>query len=63
MAIRQNRLVWQPVVLGQQNARTNQVIVTDGLAEGESILATRVSLKREGAPVRYPESPATAREG
>lgn len=63
MAIRQNRLVWQPVVLGEQNARTNQVIVTDGLAEGESILATRVSLKREGAPVRYPESPATAREG
>lgn len=63
MAIRQNRLVWQPVVLGQQNARTNQVIVTHGLAEGESILATRVSLKREGAPVRYPESPATAREG
>lgn len=63
MAIRQNRLVWQPVVLGQQNARTNQVIVTSGLAEGERILATRVSLKREGAPVRYAESPATAREG
>lgn len=63
MAIRQNRLVWQPVVLGQHNARTNQVIVTSGLAEGERILATRVSLKREGAPVRYAESPATAREG
>ena len=63
MAIRQHRLVWQPVVLGPQNARTNQVIVTSGLAEGDSILATRVSLKREGAPVRYADTAATAREG
>ncbi len=63
MVIRQHRLVWQPVVLGQQNARTNQVIVTSGLAEGDSILATRVSLKRVGAPVRYADTTATAREG
>jgi membrane fusion protein (multidrug efflux system) len=63
MVIRQSRLVWQPVELGQQNARTNQVIVTKGLAEGESILATRVSVKREGAPVRYVGLPAAAQEG
>ena len=63
MAIRQHRLVWQPVVLGPQHARSNQVIVTSGLAEGDSILATRVSLKREGAPVRYADTAATAREG
>lgn len=63
MVIRQSRLVWQPVELGQQNARTNQVIVTKGLAEGESILSTRVSVKREGAPVRYVGLPAAAQEG
>lgn len=63
MVIRQNRLVWQPVELGAQNARTNQVIVTSGLAEGESILATRVSLKREGAPVRYAASATKTQEG
>lgn len=59
MVIRQHRLVWQPVKLGQQNARTNQVIVDSGLNEGENIVATRISLKREGAPVRYADGAGT----
>jgi membrane fusion protein (multidrug efflux system) len=63
MVIRQSRLVWQFVELGLQNARTNQVIVNKGLAEGESILATKVSLKREGAPVRYAGSTKSSQEG
>lgn len=63
MAIRNYRLVWQPVALGERNARTNQVLVTSGLTEGDSILATRVSLKREGAPVRYAESASSSRGG
>lgn len=53
MAIRQQRLVWQAVTLGAQNARTSQVIVQSGLKAGETIVATRLSFKREGAPVRY----------
>lgn len=56
MAIRQQRLVWQAVTLGPQNARTNHVIVTSGLKENETIVATRLSYKREGAPVRYADS-------
>lgn len=63
MVIRKSRLVWQPVELGPQNARTNQVIVTKGLTAGESVLATRVSLKREGAPVRYAAGTTGTQEG
>ncbi|MDO8266519.1 MAG: efflux RND transporter periplasmic adaptor subunit [Moraxellaceae bacterium] len=55
MVIREHRLFWQPVTLGAQNARTNQVIVQSGLSAGDNIVATRISLKREGAPVRYAE--------
>lgn len=63
MAVRNHRLVWQPVELGARNARTNQVMVTAGLSEGDSIIATRVSPKREGAPVRIAGSVGLPQEG
>lgn len=63
MAVRNHHLVWKPVQLGARNARTNQVMVTAGLSEGDSVLATRVSPKREGAPVRIAGSIGLPQEG
>ncbi|MDP2228449.1 MAG: efflux RND transporter periplasmic adaptor subunit [Moraxellaceae bacterium] len=52
MVIRQERLVWQPVTLGQQDERSGRVLVVDGLTAGEVIVATRLSPRRAGSPVR-----------
>lgn len=52
MVIRKKHLEWQPVTLGASDDRSNQVLVMQGLQEGESVVATRVSLRRVGAPVR-----------
>lgn len=53
MVVREQRLVWQPVTLGARDERSGQVLVTQGLAEGETVLATRVPPERAGAPVRF----------
>ncbi len=52
MVIRQKQLAWQPVTLGASDDRSAQVMVKDGLQEGETVLATRISPHRAGAPVR-----------
>lgn len=53
MVVRDNKLVWQPVVLGVRDEAGGRVLVTQGLAAGETVLATRVPFHRAGAPVRY----------
>lgn len=55
MVIRQKKLQWQPVTLGDSNDRHAEVMVKDGLREGETVVATRVSPRRIGAPVRMTE--------
>lgn len=60
MVIRDKHLVWQPVVLGAQDDRSGLVLVTEGLNEGEDVLATRVSPHRVGAPVRFMDMAATS---
>lgn len=58
MVIRQKQLQWQPVVLGASDDRSGQVLVTEGLKEGDSVVATKVSLRRIGAPVRMMDTGA-----
>lgn len=53
MAVRDQHLVWQPVVVGARDERSGQVLVKQGLKEGESVLATRVPPERAGAPVHF----------
>ncbi|HEX6591658.1 MAG TPA: efflux RND transporter periplasmic adaptor subunit [Moraxellaceae bacterium] len=60
MVIRQKQLQWQPVVLGASDDRSGQVLVTEGLKEGDSVVATKVSLRRIGAPVRMMDTGADA---
>ncbi|MGH8493820.1 MAG: efflux RND transporter periplasmic adaptor subunit [Moraxellaceae bacterium] len=68
MVIRQKQLVWQPVTLGASNDRSAEVMVQEGLKEGEVVVATRISPRRIGAPVRMTEfsqdenSPASGTE-
>jgi RND family efflux transporter MFP subunit len=63
MVIRGQRLVWQPVTLGARNEGSGQVLVTQGLKEGEQVLATRVPPHRAGAPVRYAAAADAVRGG
>lgn len=53
MVVRHQRLAWQPVSLGARDERGGNVLVSAGLAEGETVVATRVPLQRAGAPVRF----------
>lgn len=55
MVIRQKQLQWQLVSLGESNDRNAEVMVKDGLREGETVVATRISPRRIGAPVRMTE--------
>jgi hypothetical protein len=41
------------VVVGARDERSGQVLVKQGLKEGESVLATRVPPERAGAPVHF----------
>lgn len=52
MVIRHDRLVWQPVSLGERDEEGGRVIVQDGVVAGETVVATRLSPRRAGAPVR-----------
>lgn len=52
MVVRKERLAWQPVVLGARDERSGNVLVSSGVAEGETVLATRVPPERAGVPVR-----------
>ncbi|HEX4870661.1 MAG TPA: efflux RND transporter periplasmic adaptor subunit [Moraxellaceae bacterium] len=60
MVVRKQRLAWQPVTLGPRDERSGNVLVSAGLAQGETVLATRVSPDRAGAPVRLAEAVADA---
>jgi hypothetical protein len=61
--VRQQKLVWQPVTLGARDERSAQVLVSAGLSEGETVVATRVSPERAGAPVHFAAVAAPARRG
>lgn len=63
MVVRKQRLAWQPVTLGKRDEHSGNVLVTAGLAEGETVLATRVPLERAGAPVRLAEAAPAPRSG
>lgn len=56
MVVRRQRLAWQPVTLGPRDERSGNVLVSAGLVEGETVLATRVPLERAGSPVRLAEA-------
>lgn len=62
MVVRDKQLAWQPVSLGMRDERSGRVLVTSGLHEGETVLTTRVSPHRAGAPVRFAAA-ATATRG
>jgi RND family efflux transporter MFP subunit len=53
MVVRDKQLAWQPVTLGSRDEGTGQVLVSEGLKEGETVVATKVSPHRAGAPVRF----------
>lgn len=53
MVVRNKQLAWQPVTLGSRDEGTGQVLVTSGLVEGDTVVATKVSPHRAGAPVRF----------
>lgn len=63
MVVRRQRLAWQPVTLGARDERSGNVLVSAGLSEGETVVATRVPLQRAGAPVRFAEVSAAAGRG
>lgn len=63
MVVRQNRLVWQPIVLGVRDEAGGRVLVAQGLANGEVVLATRVPFHRAGAPVRYAKAATDSSRG
>lgn len=63
MVVRRERLAWQPVTLGAQDERSGQVLVLDGLKEGDTVLATRVPVERAGAAVRFADAGGAARSG
>ncbi|MDF2446116.1 MAG: efflux transporter periplasmic adaptor subunit [Moraxellaceae bacterium] len=63
MVVRQNRLVWQPVTLGVRDESGGRVLVTQGLAAGETVVATRVPHHRAGAPVRYAKAATDTNRG
>lgn len=60
MVVRRQRLAWQPVTLGPRDERSGNVLVSSGLVEGETVLATRVPLERAGSPVRLAEAAGLA---
>lgn len=59
MVVRNKQLAWQPVELGPRDESSGQVLVLSGLTEGETVVATKLSPHRAGAPVRF----AAASEG
>lgn len=63
MVIRNKLLAWQPVTLGESDDRSGLVMVKDGLQEGESVVATRISPHRAGAPVRMTEYAGNESQG
>lgn len=63
MLVRQQRLVWQPVTVGARDERSGQVLVSAGLKEGDTVLATRVPVERAGARVRLADAGGATRSG
>lgn len=63
MVVRRERLAWQPVTVGARDERSGQVLVQDGLKEGDTVLATRVPVDRAGAPVHFADAGGAARTG
>ena len=63
MVVRRERLAWQPVSVGARDERSGQVLVLEGLKEGDTVLATRVPVERAGAPVRFADAGGAARTG
>lgn len=63
MMVRRERLAWQPVTVGARDERSGQVLVLQGLKEGDTVLATRVPIERAGAPVRFADAGGVARTG
>lgn len=61
MVVRDGRLVWQAVTLGARDEEGGRVLVDGGLAAGETVVATRLSPRRAGAPVRLAGMPASDR--
>ncbi|MES2917545.1 MAG: efflux RND transporter periplasmic adaptor subunit [Pseudomonadota bacterium] len=63
MVVRQQRLAWQPVTVGERDERSGQVLVAAGLKEGDTVLATRVPVERAGSQVRFANGGAAAPSG